>query len=264
MSCRFTTDEFDLEYIESEIDHPVLWESHCHAKFEIIAVVTGDINIMSEGKSCRLKSGQAVIIPPLSYHSVTANEKGVYSRITALFDITAIPEILRSEFAKKSDTSIFTSSLTEKLKDICEKTDEQFYSPLAQSLMIQIFYNILQDTKNHQAAETDAFLQKVIAYIDENLHKRISLDDLAKYTARSKSSFCHLFEAKMNISPKQYILQKKLALASKLINDGLPSTTAAMQVGYDNYSNFYRLYLKHFGKSPAKEKNNIQKSGVTK
>ncbi|MBR2432538.1 MAG: helix-turn-helix domain-containing protein, partial [Clostridia bacterium] len=72
----------------------------------------------------------------------------------------------------------------------------------------------------------------------------ILLDDIAKYTSRSKSSFCHLFESKMNISPKQYILQKKLALASKLIDEGVPHTVAAMQVGYENYSNFYRLYRK--------------------
>ena len=70
------------------------------------------------------------------------------------------------------------------------------------------------------------------------------LDDLAAYTSRSKSSFCHLFEARMNITPKQYILQKKLALASKLIDEGVPRTAAAMRVGYDNYSNFYRLYHK--------------------
>ena len=27
-----------MEYIESEIGHPVLWERHCHAQYEMIAV----------------------------------------------------------------------------------------------------------------------------------------------------------------------------------------------------------------------------------
>ena len=49
----------------------------------------------------------------------------------------------------------------------------------------------------------------------------------------------------MNISPKQYILQKKLALANKLMDEGVPRTVVAMQVGYENYSNFYRLYRKN-------------------
>ena len=46
-----------------------------------------------------------------------------------------------------------------------------------------------------------------------------------------------------------HILQKKLALASKLIDEGVPRTVAAMQVGYENYSNFYRLYRKNFEKN---------------
>ena len=56
----------------------------------------------------------------------------------------------------------------------------------------------------------------------------------------------------MNISPKQYILRKKLATARKLIAEGTPPTVAAMQVGYENYSNFYRQYTKHYGTAPTK------------
>ena len=121
--------------------------------------------------------------------------------------------------------------------------------------MVEIFYDALHSSSAPAKIETDDFLQKALHYIDEHMHEKILLDDLAKATTRSKSSFCHLFEEKMKISPKQYILQKKLALASKLIDDGVPRTVAAKQVGYDNYSNFYHLYKKHFeGRPTAKNK----------
>ena len=45
--------------------------------------------------------------------------------------------------------------------------------------------------------------------------------------------------------------KKKLALANKLIDEGVPRTVAAMQIGYENYSNFYRIYQKHFGTPPS-------------
>ena len=64
----------------------------------------------------------------------------------------------------------------------------------------------------------------------------------------------HLFEERMKISPKQYILQKKLALANKLIEDGVPPTLAAVRIGYDNYSNFYRMYRKRYGNCPKFQK----------
>ena len=40
--------DFEMEYIESEIGHPVLWERHCHAQHEMIAVADGDITVVLE------------------------------------------------------------------------------------------------------------------------------------------------------------------------------------------------------------------------
>ena len=245
MILGLKTKDFEMEYIESKIDHSILWENHCHAKYEMIAVAEGDITVMLEGQKYRLKENQIIIIPPLFYHSVTANGEGSYRRITALFGIDAIPSVLQDEFTNQGRNITVATSRIDKIKEICQKKDASFYAPLLQSLMIETFYDALQIPQTITKIETDEFLQKTFSYIDQHLHEKISLDDIAKYTSRSKSSFCHLFEAKMNISPKQYILQKKLALANKLMDEGVPRTVVAMQVGYENYSNFYRLYRKN-------------------
>lgn len=251
MVYRFEDKVYQLAYAESEVRQPVLWESHCHAQFEMILVGEGDITVTVEGKRYRLKKNQGVVIPPLLYHSVTANEEGIYRRITALFGIDAIPSVLQDEFANCEREAAVDCSHIDKLKDICQKDIPAFYAPLLQSLMIEIFYDALRMPQTPAKIETDEFLQRAFQYIDLHLHEKILLDDLAQYTLRSKSSFCHLFEKKMNISPKQYILQKKFALASKLISEGTPPTVAAMKIGYDNYSNFYRLYRKRFESSPT-------------
>lgn len=252
MTYGFKTKDFELEYIESEIYHPILWESHCHAQYEMIGVVEGDITVMLEGQKYRLKKNQIIIIPPLFYHSVTANGEGSYHRITALFGLDFIPSVLQDKFTNRGRNTTIDVSRIEKIKQICQKEDPAFYAPLLQSLMIEIFYDALQTPQDSIKTETDEFLQKAFGYIDQHLHEKILLDDLAQHTARSKSSFCHLFEEKMNVSPKQYILQKKLALASKLIDEGVPPTVAAIQIGYKNYCNFYRIYLRCFGTSPTK------------
>ena len=253
MILNLKTDEFVFDYMESGDVDPVLLESHCHAQFEMIAVLEGDVNVMLEGKGYHLKEGQTILIPPLCYHSITVNESATYRRVTALFDLGAIPSVLHDEMLKRNaDAAISYSPYMEKLKELLEKEDPSFYVPLAKSLMVQLFYDCLRPSDKSVDRKTDAFLQEVIAYIDRHLNEKITLDDLSKYTSRSKSSFCHLFEDKMKISPKQYILQKKLALASKLISEGTPPTVAAIRIGYENYSDFYRLYVKHFGKAPTR------------
>ena len=254
MAYDFHANDFKAEYIESEIQHTVLWENHCHAQYEMIAVVDGDVTVMLEGQTYRLQSNQVIIIPPLFYHSVTANGTGTYKRITALFGIDAIPREIQQAFDRQGRSAAVPSHQTEKMKTICQKKDQAFFAPLLYSLMVELFYETLQVRQDPAIVEIDDFLQKALPYIDKHLHERILLDDLARVTNRSKSSFCHLFEEKMKISPKQYILQKKLALANKLIDEGVPRTSAAMQVGYENYSNFYRLSQKHSDTTVASPK----------
>lgn len=252
MVCGFQTKEYEFEYVERMIETKVLWESHCHTKFEMIAVLEGDISVMLEGRSYRLTENQTIIIPALAYHTITANKNGIYRRVTAQFELETIPYVIREHFLR-SDANLTPSLLpqVEELKRICKEAEPLFYAPLAQSLMVQIFYGIMQSKRT--LPETDEFLQKAVSYIDGHLHEKILLDDLAKHTSRSTSSFCHLFEERMGISPKQYIVQKKLTLANKLIQEGAPPTLAAIQIGYENYSNFYRIYRKHFGTNPTND-----------
>ena len=205
---------------------------------------------MLEGNEYRLTEQQTTVIPPLCYHTLTANKRGRYRRVTVLFDASAIPEELRPQIKDPNDLSVFFSSRADELRGICQKGNDTFYRALADALMIQVLYEYVEAKQSKTEPRSDLFLQEVISYIDRHLCEKISLDDLARTTSRSKSSFCHLFEEKMKISPKQYILQKKLALANKLIREGTPPTIAAIRVGYENYSNFYRVYRKHFEKNP--------------
>lgn len=253
MEFELKTKHFGFEYIEDIIDRFMLWESHCHSQYEMIGVLEGDITILLEGKKYRVSQGQSAIIPPLFYHAITANKKGRYRRITTLFDTSAFPEALRTYFTNAEPEIFITASAQlDGLRRICREGEPSFYEPLAEALMTEIFYEAIRTTQNGADAEADEFLQSAIGYIEDHIGEKISLEELARYTSRSKSSFSHLFERKMGISPKQYILQKKFALANKMIKDGTPPTLAAIAVGYENYSNFYRMYLRYFGKSPAK------------
>ena len=236
---------FRFDYITST-GSPIFCESHCHTQYEMIAVTEGAVSVMLEGKAYALVKNQVIIIPPLHYHSVTAGEENTYHRIIAQFGRDAIPPVLREAFDERRQRAFLTTSPTvERLEEIYRREEQAFYAPLLDSLMIQLFYEVLREQALPAAAESDEFLKKVLSYIDAHLQEKITLDDLAKHTARSKSSLCHLFREKMKISPKQYILKKKLAVATKLIDEGVPQARAALAVGYENYSNFYRLCRKH-------------------
>ena len=255
LKSSFKTEGFSFEYLESELDATVLWESHCHSQYEMIAVSEGRISIMIEGRSYSLRANEVAIIPPLYYHTLTADKKGVYKRVTVLFDRASIPEVLWEHFeAQGLAELIFSSNQVSELRRVCCSDKTALYAPLAESLMIGMMYERIDSGASDNETEVDELLNRIISYIDEHLCERLCLDDIAAHTARSKSSVCHLFREKMRISPKQYVLQKRLALAEKLIRDGTPPTVAAIQVGYENYSDFYRMYTKHIRRAPSNDK----------
>ena len=117
MSNEIRTERFKIDYAESNIESPVLWESHCHARFEMIAVLEGDVSLMIEGKTYRIKEHQATLIPPLRYHTVTANKRGRYRRVTAMFDVAAIPEEIRAHVCSPSEIAIFFPAPLEPIRE---------------------------------------------------------------------------------------------------------------------------------------------------
>ena len=247
MGTRLQNDRFDFEYLESHIDSTVLWERHCHALYELITVLEGEIAIAVEGRMYHLRRDQAIIIPPLCYHTLETERKCLYRRITVQFDRSAIPQVLHPHFPENQTViRVFDCPSLAELQDICLAGQPGFYEPLAESLMIRALYDSIRITDAPDGDDTDKYLAKLLSYIDEHLCEKILLSDLAACIPQSKSSVCHIFQKKMNIPPKQYILQKKLALADKLIRSGVSATEAAKRVGYENYSNFYRMYRKHF------------------
>ena len=55
MGTSFKTQEFEFQYSEKDISNPAHFESHCHEKFEMIAVLEGDVQLMLEGITYTIK-----------------------------------------------------------------------------------------------------------------------------------------------------------------------------------------------------------------
>ena len=246
MFYDFHTQNFDFRYMENTICHDMLIENHCHSKFEMLAVSKGDINVIIEGKSLRLTSGDAVILPPLLYHTVSSNKKGSYNRFTVFFEPSSIPAPLKEFIFEKSATpAAFSWHRFDELIKISKNADEGYHAPLFESLMTEIFYSYHEEKAVIQRIASEDTLENVINYIDEHLFEKILLEDIAKHVACSKSLISHLFQEKMKISVKQYIIKKKLAMFDMLVRSGVAPTDASAKLGYEHYSDFYRIRKKH-------------------
>ena len=70
----------------------------------------------------------------------------------------------------------------------------------------------------------------------------------------SVSYLFYLFKTYVKTTPKRYVTEKRLLAAKDLILQGVKPTKAYEQVGFNDYTSFYRNFIKFFGYAPSSEK----------
>ncbi|MEZ9231336.1 helix-turn-helix domain-containing protein [Vibrio amylolyticus] len=88
---------------------------------------------------------------------------------------------------------------------------------------------------------------------EDILHLTVS--DLAHLSGRSLSSFNRDFKSLYAVTPQKWLREKRLVHANALLEEGAISVTdAAFEVGYENVSNFIRVFKMKYGKTPSQIK----------
>ena len=90
-----------------------------------------------------------------------------------------------------------------------------------------------------------------IKYIDANFQEDLSVTEMAKRSAMSKSSFCNTFLEITGRPFKKYLNVKRIEHAVSLIKKGYQLTTIYRLCGYKDYSTFIRNFKKVMGATPS-------------
>lgn len=99
-------------------------------------------------------------------------------------------------------------------------------------------------------SENPELLDRITAFIEENYARRFTISELAAKLYVSSSTVSHLFKQKMGVSFYRYVTQRRLIAAKPLIESGMPLEDVCLQVGFADYSGFYRAFKQEYGISP--------------
>lgn len=91
-------------------------------------------------------------------------------------------------------------------------------------------------------------------FMEKYFCKNLRLEDYAMLTGRSVSAFVRDFKKTYNLTPNQWIIDKRLQKARALLEArGTTVTDVAIEVGYESVSHFISAYKKRFGVTPKKQ-----------
>lgn len=264
--------EMDSPYVDTHRDvtfagSPVAL--HSHDFYELLYCCnTCGAEYLVGAERYRLQKGDIVLIPPELSHRPLLPEgmTAPYNRVVLW---------LSREFVRDVMVLLPEDSLTDAGNHVLLRTAgtpwselealffegvkiSQSRSPEAQLLLIGNTLTLLAKLRSafthRQAgkikAEKPELLDRLMAYIEENLSQKITLADTAGHFYISQSTVTQLFRKKLGVSFYRFVTQRRLIWAKALIQEGKPLEQIAEQVGFSDYSVFYRAFRQEYGISP--------------
>lgn len=109
-------------------------------------------------------------------------------------------------------------------------------------------------------------LLRSISYIEETLPdvKALSLEILSKKANLSKYHFCRSFKKSTGMTPMQFVTRLRINRAKELLrrkNNNI--SRIAIEVGFNDFSNFIRHFKKHTGVTPKIFRSSIKLKNFT-
>lgn len=233
--------------------------SHSHDYYELLLFKSGCASYIVEGRRYPLQKNTLIITRPFDIHRIYIEKLDIYERYSIIYD--AATKIPRIEQAIPKNIDIIHLRDGHPILDLFSKMDyyhehleEADFKRLLCFLSEEIFYNVIISAKSmdsESVASTNPLLQRAVKYIEEHLIDLSSIDELCEALFITKSHLHHIFSNQMQITPKKYILSKRLSLAKEILNTGKKPTSVYSQCGFNNYSTFYREYKRYFGYPPS-------------
>lgn len=240
-------------------------EVHHHDFYEVYCLLDGQVEYWVDGRVLRLQPGDLLLISPSELHRPLVNGP-VYERIVLWINKAYleglgaegklsrcfsddVPNLICPDSAQRTD-------ITAKLHELVrEHYSREYESEIAAhglflQIMVQINRMAIYGRTNDQEEQLSELVSNVLEYISANIHRELTLEELASCFYVSKYHLSHTFTKEMGVSIHRYIMLKRLVMARQLLLTGRPAGQVCRACGFTDYTSFYRAFKTEYGISP--------------
>ena len=266
--------------------------SEVRAKDKIVMVVEDDKDMLSIIRNI-LNDSYDVATAHNGKEALEKIEKGTSPSL--IVSDVIMPEIDGIEFTKQLKSNLTTSHIpvillsaeipdTLMQKSLDTGADAYLEKPFSPKKLRAMVDNLIDNRKRvyefylsslpsdaklptgRVSTQEQKFLRTIQEYVSENLHRAITLDDLAEAVCLSSSSLYKKMKEYADISPMEYVMKVRLHRAVELLKDDSVSVQdVAMAVGFNTHSFFSECFKREFGMTPRQWRlKNVTKATNTK
>lgn len=251
---EFTKDAAGIKYCYSR--KPIIDEREIHPYHEILYYLDGGATFICEGFTKKLSPNTLILIPRDTYHFFRLDHPEKFERLKISFNnIAGFEELLHRELSCIRIFDILNEKTLSISNAICENLPQIEVSEKNQAFLhgslLLLLSSIEADDCKAQEKERDRLIGKTLTHIENNISKDLSTEAVARIVGVSSSTLSHTFKREMGISLHKYVTQKRVALAMRLISAGNNPTKIYTECGFNDYSSFYKAFVKLNGQPPS-------------
>lgn len=256
-AIRLQTDEIIFKYACGIQEQS---ENEYHTLHEMYFCLGDDIEFISETGSRIIHPDTMVLIPKGTFHHFIHSENKNCTRCVFKFDdLKEWGDLVSSKFkalrvVKNEQITRIFPSILEMSRSKLSVLEKQI---LIKAYLAQILIAIKDTDDSSDLIDKETpfspVTREALNHIGRCLSTPLSLKTISKALNVSPSHLSHTFKSEMNISLHRFIINKRLTDAKYKIINGTPITRAAMECGFEDYSNFYIQYKKKYGCSPSRD-----------
>ena len=223
-----------------------VFQGEKHDFWEFLYVDKGQAEVMADTEGYKLEEGDIIFHKPDEFHSVWANGRIAPNLIIMSFVCNSPAmkffenKILRIETNEEKnilariieerlntfDVPLYETISPKVMKDSPIVGSQQLIKLYLELFLITLIRNNTYIEKQERISlitrqrVEDDLLNRIIAYMKENVHNNIMIDDLCNEFAIGRTQLKSLFKNKLNTSAMQYFRHLKMEKAKDLIREG--------------------------------------------
>lgn len=242
------------DYLKIEKDENFSFPTHLHQCFELIILLSGEMEVIVDSKQYLLKEKESILVFPNQIHSLASTKS---EHVLCIFS----PHLVQAYSTKisnkipinnKFNPDEYLIKALEKLEIASSSTEKKgvLYSLCAQ------FDKTAEYCKKQK--ESEKLLYKIFSFVEENFSTDCSLSNLSKHIGYDYSYLSRYFKKAIGISFNSYVNHFRLSNACYVLeNSNLPIIQCAFDSGFSSLRSFNRSFKQHLGVSPSQYKKDL-------
>ena len=265
---------FPSYFNENRIQDNYMFAHHWHEEVEFLYLVRGNALFQIDEDLIELHAGEAIFIKSGAMHAGYSLDNSYCEDHALVFDFKMLSgdDICQNKYidpiilGKYNLPQVITwkspwgEKVLKTLKDIFIRFNEKAFG---YELFIKSdLYNILAEiissdsllkaTKTRQKEKRIERLKPIINYIHQQYSNHIDIKELAAQANMSEYYFFRFFKSITGRTPVEYINYFRIDKAAKMLrNLDAKITDIAMEVGFNNFSYFIKIFKKFKGCTPS-------------